>query len=242
MAEMKLTRAELPSRDINSHENLRTIDLEGMYAAFRPNVIGCLERGFYPPQQKGQSDWVEDWTTFDCEDEEAMEIFEEKTKRWLRGCPLPPITSSTHDEMTNRSVTLSFTATENEASKVLLNIPNLICNSMYPFTKVIVYVDTRDARAVGVRGDLANQLNKLMDGGWIHEIRLVESDPTKQQRLLARVFDTSEPINTHVRGTKGFLSYVQGIEECDTNYCVHFDVGSLNFIPFMVFLTFLIFH
>ena len=62
----------------------------------------------------------------------------------------------------------------------------------------------------------------------MNEIRLVERDPISYKRVLEGVFNPPNSISTHV-GNKGLLSYVQGLQECDTEYCLHFDDGMKEF-------------
>ena len=134
----------------------------------------------------------------------------------IGGGHIPPIIDSRY-----RRVTLSFTTVVAESWKSLLFIPNIICSALYPFSNIIIYVDSVVPRIV------YTEFQRLIESGWVNEIRLVESDPAVYQPMLDGVFNAppNTTIETKVWGAKGLLSYVQGLEECDTEYCIHIDDG-----------------
>lgn len=136
-------------------------------------------------------------------------------------------------------VTIYFLVTQNDWWRVPLHIPHLIRTSMYPFAKIIVYVDSDilpssssiNNNPLPPDSQLARELNKLKGEGWISEIRLVEMNRTRYDRILSSVFDSKDSISpmliySDVGQRRGFLSYIQGLEECDTQYCAHFDIGT----------------
>ena len=249
MNELGKRRTELPSQDSDQSERLWALNIRGLHPAFSAKIIRCLDNGRFPLAQRGHPDWVRDWYLFDCEEDEE----EDEPLPWEKGCPRVPLADTN-----TPTVTLSFTVTHSEWWKVALHVPLIICNSLYPFTKVIVYVDggpnvTPSEDPLPAHTQLAIELNKLLVGGWIHEIRLVERNTLLAQQILRNVFESQTTIETHVKGPRGFLSFAQELEECDTQYCVHFDIGmcafSLSFLflylsspfPFPVLFSFLFF-
>ena len=174
---------------------------------------------------------------------------------------IPTNTNEEHKEIRNEtrkdihdkpSVTLYFTVTQSEWWRAPLHIPHLIRNSMYNFAQVIVYVDSDvlppppqsdDNITLGDKqllqlnplppdSKLTHELKRLQEEGWITEIRLVEMNQSRYEKILLNVFDADKkdrisPMLAYYKAgqRRGFLSYIQGMEECDTQYCAHFDVG-----------------
>ena len=203
-------------------DRMWAMHIGGVHPIFHHNIIRCLDRDVFPRQQKRHYLWVPEWTSFHCtggyEGEKESEGEEgSKKERWLKGCHIPPIIDSRY-----RRVTLSFTTVVAESWKSLLFIPHIICSALYPFSNIIIYVDSVVPRIV------YTEFQRLIESGWVNEIRLVESDPAVYQPMLDGVFNAppNTTIETKVWGAKGLLSYVQGLEECDTEYCLHLDDGN----------------
>lgn len=114
-------------------------------------------------------------------------------------------------------------------------IPHLIMSARYSFHSVIVYIDerldfvnisqTREQDAV-----LMKELFALKNASVIDEIRIVERDLKKTKQIYSKVFRNSDTANiprgdTFWRLNRGLLSYIQAMEECNTEYCAHLDSG-----------------
>jgi len=205
-------------------DRMWAMHISRVHPVFHHNIIRCLHRDEFPRQQRSKFHWVPDWTSYHCigsvgekESVEEEQGSKKVTERWLRGCLLQPAI----DDSSYRQVTLSFTSVIIESYKSLLVIPHLVCAAQYPFAKVILYVDSP------IQGTVDTDLHRLVEAGWVNEIRLVERDPVSYKKVMEGVFNPPNSISTNV-GNKGLLSYVQGLQECDTDYCLHFDDGILS--------------
>lgn len=207
-----------PSRNLTSQQ-MWAMRIGGVYPLFHENIIRCLEQDAFPQTQKGKLDWVSQWTSYHCPlVTEDPEIKSQMTlARWERGCLMSPVI-----DPKGRNVTLSITTTTRRITKTMMHVPHLICNSMYPFTKSILYVD----------GEIDSNFIRLLEAGWVNEMRRIENNRTIFEPMMRRIFNYTsqsgeEEVNpfAHSNGQGGLLAYAQSYDDCDTEYCLHFDDG-----------------
>ncbi len=135
----------------------------------------------------------------------------------------------------NDEVTFSMTVTPGDASVVGFMVPHILRGCNYPFARKVIFVDSNGQSIADTK--LEKELNKLKKAGVITDIKLVNYSPANIEKLYKKVFGTDfnktytlhnvtgeKVFQTKVYGDKGFLSYVESVEDCvETKYCVHLD-------------------
>ncbi len=136
----------------------------------------------------------------------------------------------------NDEVTFSMTVTLDDAPLVGFMVPHILRGCNYPFARKVIFVDNNGQSFSGTK--LAKELEKLKKDGVINDIKQVNYSPANIEKLYKKVFGTDfnktytlhnitgeKVFQTKVFGNKGFLSYVESVEDCmKTKYCVHLDI------------------
>ena len=129
----------------------------------------------------------------------------------------------------NEQVTIAFTTTPSEWWKIPLHLPHLIKSTAYPFTRSILYITADEADTLpcatdrgALEKDRSYTMRKIIEDGWVDERR----DFKDTKELLKSASQIIESPNEAAVRSKDFLALIQFLEDCDTAYCAHLDLGT----------------
>ncbi len=138
--------------------------------------------------------------------------------------------------MLNRpSCTLSFFVARTDVSFMMHTIPHLVRMANYPFSKKIIFVDSKDLKSdkknranIGTLEEVRDKCKELQDQNIIDEI--IDFDYTHP--IVAETYRKYFEKNLrHTHNWKGYPVYgnLFAIENCDSDYLLHFDSDILMY-------------